>query len=246
MFIEHYTPLMLSVIERSGLRRTDEAMDVYVRVCEHLVADDCARLRRHDPAKGELAAWLTVVVRRVVVDWARSRKGRRRIFGSIAALDAFDRDVFELRYWQGHPATAIVELAAGRGHPRPTLLEVFDALERIEQALSARQRAELLTMIARSVGSERLEDEDGRLAMDPADAGADPERQLHDREAEKILAAAVAGLPRQDALILTMLYVDGASKREVERALHIPPLGAARMRDLHERLRARLKELMGT
>src|SRR5439155_4713598 len=96
-----YTPELVAMIERSGVRQEDEAMDVYLRVCEHLAADGCARLRRYDPARGTLASWLNVVVQRVVVDWVRSKKGRRRLFASVKALSAFDREVFELHYWRG-------------------------------------------------------------------------------------------------------------------------------------------------
>jgi len=242
MFIEQYTSAMLAVIQRSGIRRHDEAMEVYVRVCEHLAADDCARLRRHDPGRGPLAAWLTVVVRRVIVDWVRSRKGRKRLFQSIRELTPFDRAVFELRYWQAHPVTTIVELLGGMGHGGVTLPDVFDALERIEQALSSRQRAELVAMVARTAREEPLDDEDGRPVVDPVDTTGDPERQLRRRQADEALAAALATLADEDALIVSMLYLDGLPKREVERALHIPPIPATRMRDILGRLRTALTE----
>src|SRR5262245_2891698 len=99
-FIDQFTPVMLAAIEQSGLRSRDEVMEVYVEACEHLAADDCARLRRHDPAKGPLRAWLVRVVRNVLIDWVRSRRGRKRLFGSIQALDPLAQRVFELYYWR--------------------------------------------------------------------------------------------------------------------------------------------------
>src|SRR5438046_2392201 len=107
LFMETCTPELLAIIEHAGVRRQDEAMDVYLRVCEHLAGDSCARLRKHDPEKGTLGSWLTVVVRRVIVDWVRSRKGRRRLFASIKALQELDREIFDLYYWRGHSPAEI-------------------------------------------------------------------------------------------------------------------------------------------
>lgn len=73
VFIDQYTPALLALIEQAGIRDRDEAMELYVRACEHLAADDCARLRRYDPSKGTLNAWLAAVARHVAVDWVRSR-----------------------------------------------------------------------------------------------------------------------------------------------------------------------------
>src|SRR5688572_2753000 len=97
-FVDQYTPRLLQLIEQCGVRDRDDAMDLYVHVCEKLAADDCARLRRHDPAKGALSAWLGTVVRRMLVDWVRSSHGRKRLFGSIRALSPIDQQVFEQFY----------------------------------------------------------------------------------------------------------------------------------------------------
>lgn len=97
-FVDQYTPTLLALIARAGVADRDDAGDVYLLVCERLAENDRARLRRHDPARGALAARLTVLVRDVVVDWVRGRAGRRRLFRSIATLGAFERRVFELYY----------------------------------------------------------------------------------------------------------------------------------------------------
>ena len=228
-FIETYTPTLVALIGQAGVRRHDEAMEIYVRVCEHLCADDCARLRRHDPAKGPLAAWLTVVVRRVIVDWVRSRQGRRRLFASIRALAEADQRVFELYYWHGHGPGEIAEIQGA------TLSDVFDALERIERALTDRQRAELLSMAARVRQPAQLE------AALP-DVAPDPERGLHARRLEGALAAALGQLPAEDALIVSMRYLDGLSRAQVERALRTGPIAEARMRAILDRLRVLLAE----
>jgi DNA-directed RNA polymerase specialized sigma24 family protein len=178
LFLEAHTPTLLSILERSGVRSRDEAMEIYLRVCEHLAADGFARLRHWDSRKGTLAGWLTVVVRRAIVDWLRSRAGRRRLFRSIRALGPLDREVFELYYWRGCTPAEIVAILAVRT-PHPSLSDVFDALERIEEALSARQRAELLSMAARVRDPVPLT---GELERVPG-SGHDPEDAFRAKEA---------------------------------------------------------------
>lgn len=240
LFIEQFTPTLLGIIERAGVRREDEAMEIYVRVCEHLAADDCARLRRHDPAKGRLAAWLTIVARNAIVDWVRSRKGRRRLFQSIRALGAGDGRIFELYYWGGHRPSEIAELVS-IGDSRVTISDVFAALERIERALTVRQRAELAAMASRRAEPAPLEDGEGRLAADPAHERDDPERLVRTRQTSDALAAAIADLPAEEALIVSMRFLDGLSTTQVERALHVAPITADRMAGILLRLRQRLE-----
>jgi DNA-directed RNA polymerase specialized sigma24 family protein len=240
-FIEEFTPTLLTIIEHAGLRSHDEAMEIYVRTCEHLAADDCARLRRHDPAKGPLAAWLTVVVRRVIVDWVRSRKGRRRVFQSIRDLGPEDRGVFELYYWRGYSPVEIAELTS-TGRERPaSLAEVFESLERIERALSERQRAELLSMAARVRQPASLEDDSGR-SVDPPDERQDPEFEVRVQQTGELLAAALRELPAEDSLLVSMRYLDGLSQAQVERALQLPSLGPGRMGAILARLRSLLTQ----
>lgn len=238
-FVDQFTPELLAAIEYGGIREHDEAMEIYVRVCERLSANDCDKLRRHDPARGALRGWLTVVVRHVIVDWVRSRKGRRRLFKSIEALEAFDRRVFELYYWRGYNASEAAELAGGADKG---VSDVFAALDRIERALSARQRIELLVMATRGRPAMPLEADDGRLTVDVADDRPDPERQLRAADTGSALSNALAQLPPEDALIVSMRFIDGLSPAEVGRALHI----AAPTPDRIGGILGRLRELLMT
>jgi DNA-directed RNA polymerase specialized sigma24 family protein len=121
-FVNAYTPRLVALIERGGVRDHDEAMEVYTLVCERLTADSCARLRRRDSSKGGLGAWLAVVVRHAVVDWVRQRAGRRRLFGAVRRLE---------------------ELAQGQGStyqgPSPWLMSgSYFRMGRVESARTAR------------------------------------------------------------------------------------------------------------
>jgi DNA-directed RNA polymerase specialized sigma24 family protein len=236
-FIDQYTPMMLATIEQAGLRTRDEVMEVYVRACEHLSADDCARLRRHDPAKGTLRAWLVQVVRNVLVDWIRSSRGRRRLFGSIRDLDPLAREVFELYYWRRHSVSEIAELARDDDGRPAGLGAVFDAMDRIEQSLSDRQRAELVSMLARAQSPAPLEDEEGGLAVEPPDPAPRPDAILVASQTRALLDGALAQLPPEDALILSLRYEAGLSTAEVQRALHLERLGPERLRAILGRVR---------
>ena len=238
VFVETYTPHLLSMIHQAGVFREDEAMDVYVRVCEHLADNDCARLRRHDPAKGELGAWLRVLVRRVIVDWVRSRKGRRRMFQGIRKLSALDQRVFELRYWQHRQAAEIVELLASQDRT-VTLADVFDSLERIEQALSTRQRSELLASVGRERPAASLDEPVLRSLSAP---NANAEAAFSSEQTAQAVNKALAAMPVEDALIVLFLHVHGASRRDVERALHTGPLSSERTRSILDRLRGMLEQ----
>ena len=240
-FIDGYTPSILAHIERAGISQRDEAMDLYVRVCERLAADDCARLRRHDPARGSLHAWLGAVTRHVVVDWVRSRAGRRRLFKSVRDLSAIDRAVFEAYYWRER---APAELAEGvrddEGRPLG-LPRTFDALERIEQVLTERQRYELLAFASRGRPSISVDDEAADVAGQVADEQPDPEQALRIGQAQAAFRAALADLPAEDAAILSLKFVEGLTHAQIASALGLPQVTAARVRGAVDALRARLK-----
>lgn len=238
-FVDQYTPTLLALIARDGVADRDDAADVYLRVCERLAQNDCARLRKHDPRKGALAAWLTIFVRHVVVDWIRSRAGRRRLFRAITRLDAFDQRVFEMYYWEHRRASEIAErLRTERGQP-VDVSQVLEALARIQEAMSDRHRAQLLAAVARSRHPASLDSDElpERLVTQPA---PDPEQTLTAREIDARFATAMADLPAEDRAIIRLTFVQGFSRRDVQRALHLDKLTAERITGILNRLKARL------
>jgi len=238
-FIDAYTPRLLSHIERAGVRDHDEAMDVYVRVCERLSERDCERLRRHDPRKGDYGAWLATVVRNVIVDWVRSRAGRRRLFGAVKALDPTARRVFELFYWEDRTPTEIAGMLQARD-PGVDLAAVFDALERVDRVLTDRHRRELLSTAARARRAASLDADPLGAEAIPDTRRVDPETALAAAELERRFTQALAGLPPEDAAILRLRYVQGLSAAQVARALRIDGLPPSRLGAIVDRLRAAL------
>ncbi|MEZ5319532.1 MAG: hypothetical protein R2752_19185 [Vicinamibacterales bacterium] len=236
VFVDAYTPTIVALIERASLRDRDEAMEVYTLVCERLCEERCARLKQWNPGKGALRAWLAVVVRRVVVDWVRSRAGRRRLFGSVKALDPLDQRIFELAFWDERSPAEIAELlGVERGEP-VMLSRVLRGLDAVHDALTDRQRGELLSASFRTKAAASLEAELERGGWDVPDERVDVEGQAVERDAERVFERALADLPSEDAAIVRLRYVEGLSLADVRRALHLPALTEGRLREIVDRL----------
>jgi RNA polymerase sigma factor (sigma-70 family) len=217
-------------------------MELYVLVCDRLAADDCARLRRRDHAKGTLTGWLAVMVRNVTIDWVRSRAGRRRIFRSIKRLSPFDQRVFELYCWEGRSAAEMTGLLEVEFQGL-SLGDVLDAMERVQLALTERQRLELLAMTSRTatpVSLDQPEDQDDR-PFDAADPRADVEASYQTREIESRLERALSELPAEDAAIARLKYGEGFSLKQIRDALHLGQLTDQRVHEILEALKARLQ-----
>lgn len=238
-FIEQYTPTLLALIERAGVLNKDEAMDLYVRVCERLADRNCERLRNHDPEKGTLSSWLVVVVRNVAVDWVRSRVGRRRLFGCIKELPAFEQRVFELYYWDDKMPTEIVGTLGSELRREVAIVEVFDALGRIESVLTERHRTELLSMATRARPAVPLDDPEGGV-IDPPAPAADPEAAMGAQQINERFGAALAELPQEDAAIVRLKYVQGLTNAQIKKALHLKDLSEERVKAILDNLRAAL------
>lgn len=241
-FIDAQTPFLLAQIERAGVIDRDEAMEIYTRICERLSEHDCAALRRFDPSAGSLRGWLAVVVRRAAVDYVRSQVGRRRIFGAVRALDRFHQRLFELYYWEGRSLAEAAEILRSEERREVALEDVLDGLEAVDRALSERHRGELLSLIARSRAPLPLAagDDATPAAPEPIADAPDPETALRIRERETRLAAALASLPPEDAAIVSLKFVDGLNRPQIQRLLQLPELTEHRVRTIVAALRARL------
>lgn len=84
---------------------------------------------------------------------------------------------------------------------------------------------------------------DAEAGPEPADGGADPERQHSGREARELLRRAVAELNPKAARIFALRYFEGLGNREIARLLAMSQTAVAVT--LH-RTRARLRKELGT
>jgi DNA-directed RNA polymerase specialized sigma24 family protein len=239
VFIDRHTPTLVALLERAGLRNRDEAMEVYTLVCEHLAADGCARLKRWDPSRGALRSWLAVVVQRIIVDWVRSRAGRRRMFAVVKQLEPNDRRVFELFYWEGRQASEMAEILTVERGFEVRLIDVLASLDRLHEALDERHYGDLLSMAARSATPASIEAEYEAGRIDPADPRS-LEEDLAGRERSEMVERALRSLPAQDAAIVRLHYFEGLSLADVRRALHLPALSRETVAAILHQLKGQL------
>jgi len=240
-FIDQYTPLIVGLIRRAGVTDRDEVMEIYVLTCEQLSARGFERLKGQDAARGSIGGWLAVVTRHAVVDWVRSRKGRRRLFQAVRNLPRSDQRVFELYYWEDRAPGEIAEVLRQETGAPVSLAEVFTALERVQSTLSDRHRAELLALSVRAKAPVALEDSDAPYRL--PDPHGDPELDLRVLQVNARLETALSRLPPDDAAIVRLKFVEGLTNRSIEHAIGISALTAARVQDILARLRALLLEL---
>lgn len=238
LFVDTYTPFLVAVIGRAGVDERDDVGEIYVTLCERLVANQCARLRAHDPQKGALAAWLTTLTRHAVVDWVRSRAGRRRLFAVVKRLDQFDQNVFSLYYWEGRTASEIAEMLRARESRPVSTTDVLESLARLDASLSDRHRRQLAALVSRGRTPVSLERTPASSVVN-ARAGAenDPELRLRVRAIDEAMRTALAELPAEDAAIVRLLFVQGWTRQTVARALHLSELPAARVQEILRALR---------
>lgn len=244
VFVEGYTPMLVGLIERAGVRDRDEAMEVYTLVCERLTADHYRRLRVRDASKGSMGAWLAVVVRHTVVDWVRQRAGRRRLFGAIEQLDVFHQQVFEQYFWEERPLAEIAEELSVRHKERISLDQVFAAIDTIHRVLTPRHRSELLSTAMRAHPAISLDADLDAAFTEPMDPRPSPDEMIAARQTHRAFERALANLPAEDAAIVRLRYVQALSLADVRRALHLPSLSETRVRAILDRLRDEVAPLL--
>ncbi|MFQ5569896.1 MAG: RNA polymerase sigma factor [Rhodothermales bacterium] len=132
-FLRRYSRLFLKVIWQFE-RDVDAAMETYAYVCARLAANECARLRKFQPAgravPPKLSTWLTIVVKNLCIEHRRVEQGRRRLPRALTRLSAFDQKVFALYYWKGCTPHEIEQVLEGEARQRG--FSVAAALDRIE------------------------------------------------------------------------------------------------------------------
>jgi len=235
-FLEACSPTIDRVVRRFGVSH-DDRMDLFLHVCERLRERGMRRIRAFDPAAGarcDFKTYLAVVVRNLAIDRERMRRGRFRMFRRIDALDVVDRRIADYRFRQGRTEDETRHALEQHEGPALTDSEFATRLGRVERTLSWNQRWRLFARWSRHRPT---------LAVDPTDClgerdggveaiattRGDPRRAIHERDARREFANALATLTTAQRLVLAYRFVDGRDVAATAKAMGISSSGVERL-----------------
>ena len=244
LFINKHSALILSCLRRSE-GDYDRVMDRFVYICEKLSEHDYQRLRKVQflGDSGEITPWLRQVVRRLAINFAQSRGGRRRLLRPIARLESFDQKVFEAYFWQRQTPLEISESLRAELRREIRLVDVIDSQERIFRNLGTRRIWRLLIDLGRRQPAMSLtcESEDDPLEWKLESSVADPEEELLRDEGLKRLRDGLAVLAPRDRLLLRLRYEEEHKVKDVGRIL---AMGDREVRSALRSARRRLRRVL--
>lgn len=241
-FLADFSPLILQVIQL--IERDDDSIaDCYLYVCEQLSQKQFRRLTLFRPGgPASFRTWLRAVVRNLCLDWRRREFGRHRVFESIQRLPALEREVFHAVFEQGFSVTEAFLSLRGKS-PALEERQVEEAVEGVRRILTPRQ----LWLLQ----ADRPELPAG--ALDPDGTGTPPDERIVDsrpnpeslaawNEEQTNLSRALAGLSKDDRLILRLRYERELTLDKVAKVTGLKDAQAAdrRIREILARLQRTL------
>lgn len=226
-FLSQYSTNLSKVIRRFASTQ-DEQSDCFVFVCEHLAANDCRRLRKFDPnGSAQFTTWLYSVTFNLCRDWHRTLHPRRARFRSLAALTAFEREVYHLVYEMKCEAAQLLERLRGK-HPHlsPELLQ--SALDVLSATITPSQRGRLQSREPRLVPLDDTSPEE----LTQGHAGSttaisDPADQADADQLQALLQRALERLPAHERLLLRLRYEKELTLAEIARVAGLKNTQAA-------------------
>jgi RNA polymerase sigma factor (sigma-70 family) len=163
-----------------------------------------------------LKTFLTVVVRRLLLDWRNATLGKWRPSTKARRLGAHAVRLERLIYREGYdPSEAIAYLCVQTGAPPER--DLVALLEHIPPRQSHR-----------SVSDEQLEAMPDRHAMDPLTAA---ERWATERALRRRVRRALVGLPVEDRRLLSLRFYHGHTVQDIARLLGSEPKSLYRRYD---------------
>jgi RNA polymerase sigma factor (sigma-70 family) len=226
-WIEEHLPVIdraIAIVCAHASLRGADAEDFASLVKVALLDDDCALLRKWE-GRSSLATYLTVVIRRLLVD-------QRRMEGRFYASAEAQR--------QGEPAVLLERLIA---HEERGVEEAVRMVRTRHPELTAAQLEGRVRTLPRRSPRPRLvaigETESEQFA---APEGADERLNDSDRgrradEANRVMQAALRSLTSEDRLIFRLRFARGQTVADIARVLGTP------QRPLYRRLQSLLATL---
>lgn len=226
-FVTTYSRLVLRIVGHF-VTDYDDRMEAFLFVCQGLAANHLKRLKafKKDPeAPCKFSTWLVPVVRNLVIDWFRHRKGRKRISKAVAALPAPAQWVFRYCFQLGYTPGEALELIQERHAPSFRFAEVRAAMDQIREALGGAKVWEVLQASQRGapmLPAESGAGEEERAGIEIADEQPLPDTQADRKRLRAVLHRLIDGLPVQEKLLLRLRFDEGLSPAEIAGLLHYP------------------------
>jgi RNA polymerase sigma factor (sigma-70 family) len=211
--IARYRRLIFASIRRVT-NDPDDAMDVFVRVCDTLRADDFRRLRDYTAraAPGtRFSTWLCAVVHNRGIDSVRAREGRPRASAAAQQMAPLQRHIYDRVFLDLRSHVEAYELTRAT-FPALTFRTFLGALRDVYRLVGREMPVAARTAATSSSETAEL---DAPPTTDPAVAG----------EREAVLGAAMGALEPDDRLVVQLYVMEGMSAADVA---HVVGLSGAK------------------
>ncbi|MDZ7296048.1 MAG: sigma-70 family RNA polymerase sigma factor [candidate division KSB1 bacterium] len=226
-FVTTYSRFVLRIVGHF-VTDYDDKMDAFLFVCQGLAANRLKRLKgfRKDPdVPCKFTTWLVPVVRNLVIDWFRHKRGRKRLSKAVAALPPPAQWVFRYCFQLGYAPAEAFELIRQRHAPTVRFDEVRAAIGQIREALGGSRVWEVLQASQR--GAPMLPAESGvgeeeRAGVELTDGQPPPDAQADREQLRAVLHRLIEELPPQEKLLLRLRFDEGLSPAEIAGLLRYP------------------------
>ncbi len=217
-------------------------MEVYTSVCERLRAHDFQALRRFRTA-ADLTPWLSIVTANACRDRFRKNKATSVPQAVLDKLDQREKLVFRYYYQKQLSHDEIAGVLSSRHQEPCTVIEVADAIAKIDSLLTTGRRWFLLAALSANKPAhsiEALREEQGyQPAASPAAASSYGEA-LEFQERVHQLTEALHHLSPNDRLLILLRFEHGMTAPQIAEIMHYD-----NHRQVYTRLRTVFNKLRG-
>lgn len=212
---------------------TETRQDAYQEICAGLLAANCRRLNAYQ-GHGSPAGFVLHLSDRLLVDFIRSFRARRRLPAVVARLEPQDQKLFRLVWWRGMTADAAGMVLEQQGEA-VSRAELSAALARLHRAVPANYQPETRQMALDAAP------EIPSAAHSPEAAMLANEESLALTKAAEAIRELAPGLAVAERLYLRLLLTgtDDLSPREIARLMQQPVEEVYRLR---QRVLQKLKD----
>jgi RNA polymerase sigma factor (sigma-70 family) len=241
-FIEAYAGFIYSLAWRYARQDVDVASDLFLFVLEGLRRTDTDglafyRLRRYLDSlsryggRSRFVTWLALVSKNLFRDWFREQGGRRILPKEIEGLDAIDKELFRLLFWEGNTEREAIERIRCSLSSSLTEAEFEHHIQHVYQRMTKRNFWTIYQELLRrspalGIGSSSPSGHGRPLDVADLRLESRPDRLLELLEGKSLAAEvstqlreAVLSLPKVAQNVVLLLCVQGVTGEECAKIM---------------------------